>query len=158
MRTQILKQFIGLKFIIILLVLSVSLIGGNVWAETFEEMYGPELKSVPYAYRVRYSNEYDKAWSEATYDERLAFLQEIYQQELDERMAQQNEDNQEFLIENQKAIEREAKKMAEQQKKIDKQMKKDNEKMQEEFKKYERQRKSMDQQQKIFNMRNNQRK
>lgn len=158
MRSDISEQFINLRFIVSLLFLSFSLCAGNVWAETFDEMYGPELKSVPYAYRMRYSNEYDKAWSEATYDERFDFLQEIYQQDFQERIAQQNKDTQELIAENQKAIERQIKKTAERQKIIDKQRKIDNEKRQEELKKYELQRKKMQQQLKIIEMRVNQRK
>lgn len=130
-----------------------SLCSVNVCAETFEEMYGPELKSIPYVYRVRYANEYGKAWSEATYDERFQFLDMVYQEEFAERIANQNLENEESIIENQKQAQREAEKIAEQQEEMDKQLRKNDEKIREQMKKYELQKKSMDQRQKILNMR-----
>ncbi len=122
-------------------------------AESFEEMYGPELKSIPYAYRVRYANEYGKAWSEATYDERSQFLDLVYQEEFQEAIANENLENQETMIENQKQMQREAERVAEEQRELDKELRKNDQKVQAQMKKYELQMKSMEQKQKILNMR-----
>lgn len=128
----------------------------NVAAESYEEMYGPELKSIPYAYRARYSNEYGKPWSEATYDDRLRFLQMLQQEEFEALLASENLDNQEALLENHKIMVREAEKIAEQQEEFAKLLRKNDEKYREEMKKNEVQIKSMNQRIKIMNMRNQQ--
>jgi hypothetical protein len=157
MKAKDLKRSIVLRSIVFLVFIFSPLYTVSVCAETFEEMYGPELKTVPYAYRVKYSNEYDQTWSEATYDDRLAFLLEIYKEEADETIALESEKYEKSLIESQKSIDRETKKMAEEQKKMEKLMIKANKKMQEDLKKIESQMKSVEQKQKISNMRSNQR-
>lgn len=151
LRNSLKALFLGLSALCLAVMMLLCPV--RVCAETFEEMYGPELKSIPYSYRVRYANEYGKAWSEATYDERSQFLDKVYQEEFQEAIANENLENQETMIENQKKIDREAEKLAEEQRELDKQLKKNDKKVQEQMKKYELQMKSMNQKQKILNMR-----
>jgi hypothetical protein len=84
--------------------------------ESFEQMYGSELKSAPYATRVRFANDNGKPWAEATYDERYNYLNMLEQEAYAEEIARVNEETAKSQIENQKEMARSLEDAAEQNK------------------------------------------
>lgn len=146
------QKILRFLFSVCLLTLSLGFFQ-SAYAETYEEMYGKELKSAPYAVRVRYANEMGHPWAEATYDERLNYLFELDRQETAEQIAKEQEANSKMQVEMQKDMSRQMAEVAEQNKEYEKQRQKIEKKLAEDRKKYDFQRKIMQQQQQIEKLR-----
>ena len=123
------------------------------WAETLEEMYGPELKSVPYTVRVHFANEKGMPWSEATYDERFNYLDALVKQEFVEEVARQRMESDKKNAQMRKAMEINAEKIARERKEYDKKRVEQDRKFAEQRKKYEYMKRSIAQRSKIDKMR-----
>jgi hypothetical protein len=145
-----------IKILLVVLFLS-SVSAPPLWAQSYEEQYGEELQAVPYAIRVRYAKEAGQPWSEASYDERLAYLDALYREEMATKMHEEQVINDKQMIEMQKLTAREYSKNAEIQKNNSREMAKEYKRMAEEQKKYQLQLRSIQQKQKIQQMRDQQR-
>lgn len=127
-----------------------------VWAQSYEQQYGEELQAVPYVLRVRYAKESGQPWSEATYDERLAYLDALYREEMALQMHKDQVANDKQMVEMQKFTAKEYAKNAEIQKKYNRELAKEYAKNAELQKKYQLELRSMQQKQKIQQLRDRQ--
>lgn len=85
-------------------------------AEPYEELYGKELTGASYAMRYRYQGESGQSWREASYEERLAFVEQWEQERQQAKDIEAQEDlNQQTALE-QKKYAKEQAKMYQQQK------------------------------------------
>jgi hypothetical protein len=141
-----------IKFLLVVVFLS-SVSVAPVWAQAYEDQYGEELQAVPYVIRVRYAKEAGQPWSEATYDQRLNYLDALTREETALKMREEQLANDKQMVEMQKFTAREYVKNAEIQKNNSRQMAKEYQKMAEEQKKYQLQLRSIQQKQKIQQMR-----
>lgn len=141
-----------INFLLVIVFLS-SMPVAPVSAQNFEDQYGPELKSVPYNVRVRYAKESGQPWSEATYDERLNYLDALYREEMALKMHDDQVANDKLSAEMQKEANKEYVKNAELQKENSRAMAKIYKKQAEDQKKYQLQIRSMQQRQKIDQLR-----
>jgi|CXWL01.1.fsa_nt_gi hypothetical protein len=124
-----------------------------LWAQSYEAQYGEELKSVPYVVRVRYAKESGQPWSEATYDQRLNYLDALSREEMALEMRTEQIANNKITAEMQKTSAREYVKNAEEQKEINRELAKVNRKIAADQKKDQLMLKSLHQKQKLQQLR-----